>query len=260
MKWIIEVIVAVTVGAVVVATAQAIDEPLGKLLVDVNHPHPGWTRVVEFDLNNGKEDECPSPWRRTEVDGVYMCQSTSDDPGCYSVVFPTNGTEYTKIHGMMRGYQKGTPDAFKPFKHNKFTINDAYVDGVSITLATSRTHVWTYAAGASSSASHYTSCCNCPCSPVQGPNSPPFVGKNYFCASGNLMSTQSRTFYYMDNPLWDGTVCMDPDDTCCDYFGLPWFTREFCTPQREDIEVRICSDEHYSDEAVLIDKLALYVQ
>ena len=252
MKWITAAIVAITVGAVVVAKSQKPPELVGK-----NPVPPSWTRVVEIDLTNG--DECPAAWEKIEVNNIYMCRSPSDDRGCYSAVFSTNGTQYTKIHGMVKGYQKGSTDAFEN-KYNN-TIDDAYVDGVSITLpSTPRTHVWTYASGLSSSTNSAFNIYNCPCSPVQGPDSPPFVDENYFCSTGNPNTDFDTSTYYINNPLWDDNVCMDPYDTCCIYFGLPWFTREFCTAQKDDIEVRICTDQPYSNEGVLIDKLALYIQ
>ena len=262
MKWITTVIVAVTVGAAVVATAQAIGEPLGKLLklVDVNTVPPGWTKVTEIDLTKG--DECPGQWEKIIVNGVSMCRSPSNSRGCYSAVFHTNGTTYTKIHGIIRGYQKGTTDAFEPYRNNpQYTIDDTYVDGVSITLATSpRKHVWTFASGVSSNADFRSNRYTCPCSPVQGPDSPPFIGEDYFCASGNQNTSAPNDVFYTSNPLWDGTVCTDHNDLCCDYFGLPWFIQKFCENHKEDIEVRICTDQSYSDEAVLINKIALYIQ
>ena len=81
---------------------------------------------------------------------------------------------------MVRGYQKGTTDAFEPYSNGQNTIDDPYVDGVSITLATfPRTHVWTYTSGVSSNAQYNTGKFNCPCSPLPGPDSPPFVGEDY---------------------------------------------------------------------------------
>ena len=252
MKWITAAIVTITVETVVVAKSQ---KPLE--LVGVNPVPPGWTRVVEIDLTNG--DECPAVWEKIEVNDIYVCRSPSDDKGCYSAVFSTIGTQYTKIHGMVKGYQKGSTDAFE--NKYKYTIDNAYVDGVSITLhSTPRTHVWTYASGLSSGTNSAYDTFNCPCSPVQGPDSPPFVGENYFCSTGNPTNTYIFTTYYTNNPLWDDNVCSDHHDTCCNYFGLPWFTREFCTTQKDDIEVRICTDQSYYNEAVLIDKLALYIQ
>ena len=60
--------------------------------------------------------------------------------------------------------------------------------------------------------------------------------------------------HYMDDPLWDGAGCFHVNNNCCTNPGLPWFYREFPTPQDEDIEVRICTDQDYSDEAVLVDR------
>ena len=261
MKWIVAAIVAITVGSAVVAKTQAIDEQSQKPLelVGVNPVPPGWTRIVEMDLTKG--DECPATWRKIEVNDIYMCRSPSDRKGCYIASFSTNGTQYTKIHGMVRGYQKGSTDAFKAYHSNNHTIDEPYVDGVSITLATApRTHVWTYASGLSSGTNPDYRVYNCPCSPVQGQDSPPFVAENYFCSSGNPNNNYVDTTYYTDNSLWDCNVCMDPRDTCCDYLGLPWFTREFCTAHKEDIEVRICTNQKFSNEGVLINKLALYIQ
>jgi len=36
--------------------------------------------------------------------------------------------------------------------------------------------------------------------------------------------------------------------------------REFPEAQDDDIEVKICYDEHYSNEAVLVDKVLIYIQ
>ena len=42
-----------------------------------------------------------------------------------------------------------------------------------------------------------------------------------FCA---IYGITSFTKYYTDNLLWDGIVCTNSNDACCDYFGQPWFT------------------------------------
>ena len=182
MKWIsaaVVVAVLVTAGAVVMAAAQKVDERSATPL-EGNHAHPGWTKLVELDLTI---DECPAPWVKIQVNGIYVCRSPfgSSSTGCHSAVFPIeSGKQYTKVRGMVRGYQKGTTDAFEPYSNGQNTIDDPYVDGVSITLATSpHTHVWTYASGVSSNAQYNTGKFNCPCSPLPGPDSPPFVGEDY---------------------------------------------------------------------------------
>ena len=94
MKWITTVIVAVTVGAAVIAIAQAIGEQLGKSLklVDVNTVLPSWAKVTDIDLTKG--DECPGQWKKIKINGVSMCRSPSDSRGCYSAVFHTRNNLY----------------------------------------------------------------------------------------------------------------------------------------------------------------------
>ena len=213
----------------------------------------GWLKVADFDMTRG--DKCPKEWRQFLVNGIGVCRSPSDNAGCYSTIFTVNNTKYQKIRGFVRGYQKGDTDNFNPHEGVK-SINEAYVDGVSITLGKIRKHVWTYVAGISDSNGHSTS--NCPCSKTPGPAPPAFVGEHYYCESGD--NGQPSNGYYTDDPLWDGAGCVHAKNTCCNIVGLPWFLREFPTMQHEDIEVRICTNEVFNNEAVLVDQLQLYVQ
>ena len=213
----------------------------------------GWMKVADLDMTRG--DKCPREWRELLVNGIKVCRSPSDSPGCYSTVFAINGTRYHKIRGFVRGYEKTSTDGFDS-RQGIRGINEAYVDGISITLGNPRKHVWTYVAGYTDSANAPPS--NCPCSAIPGPAPPAFVGEHYYCESGN--NGQSSNGFFTDDPLWDGAGCVHSRNTCCNIVGLPWFFRELPTMQHEDIEVRICTDEHYSNEAVLVDKLQLYVQ
>ena len=213
----------------------------------------GWMKVADLDMTRG--DKCPREWRELLVNGIKVCRSPSDSAGCYSKVFAINGTRYHKIRGFVRGYQRYTTDSFDSRRGIR-GINETYVDGISITLGNLRKHVWTYMVGYADSANHPTS--NCPCSAIPGPAPPAFVGEHYYCESGN--NGQSSNLFYTDDPLWDGAGCVHAKNTCCNNIGLPWFFRELPTMQHEDIEVRICTDEPYSNEAVLVDKLQLYVQ
>ena len=123
------------------------------------------------------------------------------------------------------------------------------------TLGNGRKHVWTYAVGLSDDFNHQGVC---PCADVSGKTLRSLVGEHYYCESGNTGAVGS--VYYTDDPLWDGTGCVHPNNNCCTHVGLPWFIREFSIAQHDDIEVRICTDQPYSDEAVLVDQLKLYIQ
>ena len=214
----------------------------------------GWMKVADLDMTRG--DKCPREWRELLINGIKVCRSPSDSAGCYSKVFAVNSTRYHKIRGFVRGYQKDSTDSFDS-RQGVRGINEAYVDGVSITLGNPRKHVWTYVVGCADSSNHPTS--NCPCSAIPGPAAPAFVGEHYYCESGNNGQFASNG-YYIDDPLWDGAGCVHAKNTCCNAVGLPWFFRELPTMQHEDIEIRICTDEGYNNEAVVVDKLQLYIQ
>lgn len=215
-----------------------------------------WTKVFSFDAS---KDHCPVGWNRINENGIFMCRSPSDNPGCYPVTFGVSGKSYTSVLGMVSGYQKGTTDAFAPYKAGLYGINEQYVDGVSITLIDTyeRRHVWTYASGYNSDAS--AGILNCPCSVYPGAYSPPYVGEHYYCQSGAQTSTAVNVFY-TDYELWNAFGCENKRDSCCSSAGLPWFYREFPTTQNAGFEVRICTDEIFANEAVTVVKLALYIQ
>lgn len=221
---------------------------------------PGWVTAAKFDLSAG--DNCPYGLQKVTVGGKPMCRAQINGAGCASVVYGIHGIYYNKTYGMVRGYQKGTTDGFQASQpdHNNAGINEAYVDGVSITIEQTvgqtayRRHVWTYAAGLTSEGNFPDF--NCPCSVTSGPKPPSFVGENYYCSSGATTSA-SKNHYYTD-PLWQGTGCTNFKDNCCADIGLPWFYREF-PPTSGHMEVRICSSQTFYDEAVLIDKLWLLI-
>ena len=253
MKWIL-VSYVVSVIATVDAFSKYNDTDIQALGIG-----PGWITIAKFDLSKG--DDCPKEWQKVTINGKPMCRGKDDYPGCTSFLYDTNGLCYNKTYGMVRGYQKGTTDGFQASQpnHHNAGINEAYVDGVSITIKqtigqeTYRRHVWTYAAGLTSEGNFPEF--NCPCSVTSGPKPPPFVGENYYCSSGAITSA-SKSTYYTSDPLWQGTGCTNFKDNCCADIGLPWFYREF-PAIIGDIEVRICNSQNFYDEGVLIDKLLL---
>jgi len=95
---------------------------------------------------------------------------------------------------------------------NPVTIDGLYVDGISITIGSPRKHVWTYAASLSDDYDY--SCCNCPCDKHPGPSPPTFVGYNYYCKSEIVGKEHDHGFYYLSDPLWDGSDCT-AGNSCC---------------------------------------------
>ena len=93
-------------------------------------------------------------------------------------VLHTIGLDYSHVCGELRGYQLGTPDAFGHYNIDKGrTIDDAYVDGVSITYGRSpRKHIWTYAVGVNLGHHPINAC---PCSKNSTAIVPPFIGSDH---------------------------------------------------------------------------------
>ena len=77
------------------------------------------------------------------------------DLGCSLVTFPVN-TTYSQMCGIARGYQHGDMDEFQVVTGK--TIDQTYVDGLSITRGSPRQHMWTLAVGLSENFDGTTSC------------------------------------------------------------------------------------------------------
>ena len=216
-----------------------------------------WKRIADIDISTG--DDCPTGWNKSSHNGVSFCRAPSDDAGCYSALFSTNGLNYSQVCGRARGYQKGSPDAFyssSPLWAG--SIDNHYVDGLSITHGNPRHHIWTYAVGATDNAMSSNS--NCPCSAHGGPFPPAFITSRYYCESGTG-DTVSDNAYYLSDPLWDGAGCSAGFFSCCSNTDQPWFHYQYLEvgATQDDIEVRICRDSPFSAEAILVDTLGLYV-
>jgi len=183
-----------------------------------------------------------------------VCKAVSNNAGCYPASFSVNGTYYHKICGKARGYQRYTTDAFNTKSKD---INGAYVDGLSITLGKPRKHVWTYAASGTEVGPN-NGCCPCAALPGLAPHA--FIGDHYYCESGFAGVGSTAAVYYTSDPLWDGNGCVEANNNCCANAGMPWFYRVFPNAQKDDIEVRICTNQVFADEAVAVDQLQLFVQ
>ena len=98
----------------------------------------GWMKVVDVDMN--KDITCPVGWQTITVPRRLCIGSTA--AGCASAHFSTRGVTFEHICGQTKSYQKGAPDVFSVSVQS---IDEVYVDGISITLGSPHKHVWTYA-------------------------------------------------------------------------------------------------------------------
>ena len=148
------------------------------------------------------------------------CVTKSDSATCSSTFFSTFDIPYSIIHGRIRAYGVGTPDGFRS---SSLTINDNYVDGISLTAGSiaNRQHIHTFV----------------PKSKCSFTNIPSFVSYDYDCLPvlGRRSTRCSRS-------------------SCSQYFS-----KTLATPTTEAIEMRVCRDQSRSNEDIIIEDLEIYV-
>ena len=109
----------------------------------------GWMRVAELDISD-HSSQCPSALRMGNAcNPTRTCVIKSRNANCSSVFFTTHGFNYSRVCGMIRAYQFGTPDAFGNLGNSSLrnsSIDSNYVDGISLIYGVSpRQHIWTFA-------------------------------------------------------------------------------------------------------------------
>ena len=226
----------------------------------------GRTRLAYLDMTNNAH-QCPSGLRERTDSGLRTCGINLSGAGCSSVTFAVTNSSFSQMCGRIKAYQVGSLDTFgltgnffPQGRTQDVSIDGNYVDGISLTVGSPRTHIWSFAAGLDEVGTfpHF----NCPCTNVNQASSakspPTFVGNDYFCDTGSEGRYNSGTFY-SDDPLWDGSGC-GPLNSCCDLNNPPWFYRHLSPSASGDIEMRVCRDELSNNEDVAIEVIELYIQ
>ena len=222
----------------------------------------GWVRVANVNMTE-QDSECPKGLEML-TQPRRMCRKTVAT-GCSSATFSTYGMEYKRVCGKVIGYQYYTTNSFNPYYSNqRLTVNDAYVDGISITHGCKpRHHIWTFASALHEDGRSDHLQYVCPCSNTKVSFNwviPQFVGTDYFCETGNRgFYNNDPSKYLVDDPLWDGKGC-GPDSTCCDGAGKPWFCKDLPEPTTDDIEMRLCTNEARGNEDISVEIVELYIQ
>ena len=231
---------------------------------------PGWTQVAFINMSNSSQS-CPSELAEMTHNGIRVCQRRANFT-CDSVNF-TVPVSYNNVCGHIIGYQIGTTDAFCPFQEvcgyrgrypsspRAYTIDDVYVDGLSLTHGNPRQHIWTFAVAVSDADGQQNPEYLCPCTHTDSSRitTPSFVRSNYFCDTGNHVYRYMNGHFYGDDPLWDGAGCRGTD-TCCTFNTPPWFKNQLSGPTTDPLELRSCGDEAANNENVGIQLLEIYVQ
>ena len=212
---------------------------------------PGWMRVAHLHMKDSNQ-HCPSGLRAQQ--GNHRCVRNTIAKGCTSVVYPTNGVSYSRVCGKIRAIQDSHPAGFRPYmQRHTLTLEDSYVDGVSLTHgpAGSRKHIWTFATSYSDNEMQ------CSCSDSR--KVPSFVGHDFFCETGSRAESEYDDITFAGDPLWDGEGC-DSQADCCLFNKPPWFCKELSEPTTDDIEMRVCLNEHPVYGDILIEAVDILVQ
>ncbi len=221
---------------------------------------PGWRKVTFIDMTNTSQN-CPQGLTLTGYSKRSCGRTHSTFSACSSVIFPVGGGQYSRVCGRAKAYHWGWMYSFYGYNQVSRGINAQYVDGLSLTHGTSRTHIWTFAAGYYQGISSDSSQRNyrCPCNPGNTYGSPPFVGNDYFCESGaSSIDAVGVKIFHADDPLWDGQGCIH-GNSCCSLNNPPWFKKTLSTPTTDDIEMRLCITDSRPIANIALEQMELYV-
>ncbi len=217
----------------------------------------GWRKVTFIDMADTSQN-CPQGLTLTDYSKRSCGRTHTNAYTCSSVTFPVGGGQYSRVCGRAKAYHYGWLYSFLGYHRDSRGINAAYVDGLSFTHGTPRTHIWTIAAGANQGDTedrYY----NCPCNQGNTIGSPPFVGNDYFCESGvRALSERGYNIFYPGDPLWDGQGCIH-GNPCCLLNSPPWFNQTLPTPTTDDIEMRLCMANSASSANIALEQMELYV-
>ena len=221
---------------------------------------PGWRKVAFVDMTNTSQN-CPQGLTLTGYSKRSCGRTHTNRDDCSSVTFPVGGGQYySQVCGRAKAYHSGDLASFHGYNYASRGINAQYVDGLSFTHGTPRTHIWTFAAGAYQGINGNTEHRNVRCSCNQGNTygSPPFVGNDYFCESGvSSLSAIGSNIFYPNDPLWDGQGCIH-GNPCCSFNKPPWFNKILPTPTTDDIEMRLCMNNEF-EANIALEQMELYV-
>ncbi len=216
----------------------------------------GWRKVAFIDITDTSQN-CPQGLTLTGYSKRSCGRTHTNYYNCSSVTFPVGGGQYSRVCGRAKAYHYGTMFSF--FGYNQYSrgINAQYVDGLSFTHGTPRTHIWTFAVGYHQGISGDTRnrLYRCPCNHGNTYGSPPFVGNDYFCESGASFRTATAS---TDDPLWDGQGCIH-GNPCCSFNNPPWFKKTLPIPTTDDIEMRLCMIYSAPAANIALEQMELYV-
>ena len=160
--------------------------------------------------------------------------------------------------GRVRGYQYDETAAFFSYNENaNLTIDDNYVDGVSITWECSTQAPLDICWSIKCYIKFYETV-DCPCKLNSTAITPPFVDTDYYCESGVELCCPFNSI--SNEPLWDGQQCNGGEPPCCTHPNMPWFIKTLYATTTEDIELRLCNYYVNFNTDTPLDIIEIFVQ
>ena len=221
----------------------------------------GWRRAAFINMTDLNQD-CPQGLSLTDYSIRSCGRGHSGYYGCSSVIFPFDGPQYSQVCGRAIAYRWGKNYGFYGYHSEDQTIDGCYVDGLSLTHGSPRTHIWTFASGlfnGTKASNREYPILRCPCDPGNSYKAPPFVENNHFCESTvvTVDTWIGQDRFFPDNALWDGQDLLSP---CYGLNNPPWFNKTLSEPTTDDIELRMCFTGDLSVSNIGIQLLELYIK
>ena len=234
----------------------------------------GWRQVVNFDMTD-PDTNCPSPWvENTSPDGIRTCGRFTTGFGCDTVTLTDINEPYSEVCGRVRGYQRGSPQAFDLVPPSNRGFTDPFLDGLVLIrdFPNDPEHIWTFAAGARQQVLTSPPGSHCPClvgevefemtvGAIFG-----FLNGHFFCESalpdiGEASPTLPPLVgdIVASDPLWDGLGC-NPNSNCCNFGTPPYFTRVLEGAKDSDIQARLCFVISSAEADIGIELIEIYVR
>ena len=239
-------------------------EHLNELIRPSSCGGPGWRRVAFINMTDPNQN-CPQGLNLTDYSIRSCGRRHTEQLNCSFVIYPVDDSYYREVCGRVKAFRFGYNLGFLGHHLLNRTLDDAYVDGLSLTHGSPRTHIWSFASGLLSKRlnQNFTNSLDeygvyCPCDPGNTTDSPSFVGNDYFCES--VLSDASSALdisFYPNNVLWDGQNLLDP---CYGFNDPPWFYKALPVSTSNDIELRLCLADPDGYEDIAIESLEIYVR
>ncbi len=198
------------------------DGVAAEAVCDMDQEGGGWTVIADYDFSS---DTCPGEWVQHSTEG--LCYGNLSSGGERSATFDALGLTWDEalVEVCMRQYR--SDDAFQ--RSGSPTLEDSYVDGLSLTHGASgaRQHLYSWGIGSTQGLNPTYDC------PADGGQSPPsFVGSAWSCDSGDSDSGRESVWY--TPRLFEGDLQQVA----------------LSTSTSEDVEARISFDQATSDEDI----------